>query len=99
MATERRVDANRQNAQHSTGPRTDEGKAAAKQNAYRHGLRSASPVGPGEDPAAYEAFALEVIAELEPVGISQQLQAERVAQLQWKLQRLPAIEAQMLERS
>ena len=38
MATQAQIDANRQNAQKSTGPRTAEGKAAASQNAFKHGL-------------------------------------------------------------
>jgi hypothetical protein len=93
MATSAQIDANCRNAQSSTGPRTDAGKAMASQNAYKHGLRSASPVARGEDPAAWLAFAAEVIAEYDPVGIAQRLLAERIAFLQWKLVRIPGIEA------
>ena len=42
MATTAQVLANRANAQHSTGPRSDAGKAAASQNATSHGLSSSS---------------------------------------------------------
>jgi hypothetical protein len=97
MATAAQVDANRSNAQHSTGPATDQGKAAASQNAWRHGLRSAHPVGPGEDPAEYVAFATELVAELKPVGMAQRLLAKRIALLQWKLQRVPDAEWAELE--
>ena len=38
MTTDRKREANRRNAQRSTGPRTAAGKARAKQNAWRHGL-------------------------------------------------------------
>ncbi len=38
MASEAQISANRQNAEKSTGPRTDEGKAVASQNAVKHGL-------------------------------------------------------------
>ena len=68
MATSAQIDANCRNAQSSTGPRTDAGKATASQNAYKHGLRSASPVARGEDPAAWLAFAADVIAEYDPVA-------------------------------
>ncbi len=38
MATVRQILANRRNAQHSTGPITDEGKNASRRNALKHGL-------------------------------------------------------------
>src|SRR5262249_36613139 len=38
MASLRQINANRANAQHSTGPRTEQGQAAARANALKHGL-------------------------------------------------------------
>ena len=38
VATNRQIEANRRNAQLSTGPRSDEGKAVARGNALKHGL-------------------------------------------------------------
>jgi hypothetical protein len=40
MASEKQIEANRRNAQLSTGPTTPEGKAAVSQNAFKHGLYS-----------------------------------------------------------
>jgi|SRR5215469_1414456 len=34
----RKIEANRRNAQHSTGPKTDEGKARSSQNSMTHGI-------------------------------------------------------------
>jgi hypothetical protein len=34
----RKIEANRRNAQHSTGPKTDEGKAKSSQNSITHGI-------------------------------------------------------------
>jgi hypothetical protein len=42
MASQAQINANRANAQLSTGPQTDEGKAASAKNARRHGLLSTS---------------------------------------------------------
>jgi hypothetical protein len=44
MATVRQIAANRQNAQLSTGPRTDEGKERSRANALKHGLAGAGVV-------------------------------------------------------
>ncbi|HZS55793.1 MAG TPA: hypothetical protein VFA65_15440, partial [Bryobacteraceae bacterium] len=38
MASEAQLAANRENAQHSTGPASETGKAASSKNAVRHGL-------------------------------------------------------------
>src|SRR5689334_7500861 len=40
MASEKQIEANRRNAQLSTGPVTVEGKATVSRNAVKHGLRS-----------------------------------------------------------
>jgi len=54
MTNQRRVDANRRNAQLSTGPRTPQGKAAVRYNGLRHGLTARHAVLAGEDPADFE---------------------------------------------
>ena len=54
MASVAQIRANRLNAQKSTGPRTAEGKAAASQNAAKHGLLAEQVVIKGEDPAEFE---------------------------------------------
>jgi hypothetical protein len=54
MSTKAQINANRQNAQKSTGPQTDEGKAVVSQNAVSHRLFAAEAVISVEDPADYE---------------------------------------------
>ena len=56
MATAAQIEANLLNAQKSTGPRTDEGKARARLNALKHGMsaRTFIPVPPHEDPKQLE---------------------------------------------
>jgi hypothetical protein len=48
MATCRQTQANRLNAQKSTGPKTDEGKAHSRANSLKHGLTGAGIVLPAE---------------------------------------------------
>ena len=52
MATAAQIEANRRNAQMSTGPKTEAGKAKASLNALKHGERAkiVVPVLPQEDP-------------------------------------------------
>ena len=47
--SEAQREANRQNSQRSTGPKTLEGKEASRRNALKHGMTGAGVVIPGED--------------------------------------------------
>jgi hypothetical protein len=62
-------------------------------NAVSHGLRAASPVVPGEDPAAWEAYRDALASDLAPVGVLEADLADRVALLSWRLRRVSAYEA------
>jgi hypothetical protein len=66
--SERKIEANRENAQKSTGPRTPEGKAAASRNALRHGLLAQQVLLPGENGEALRKLGEVLRTELQPVG-------------------------------
>ncbi len=87
MATEVQIEANRANAQKSTGPRTPEGKAAVAQNALKHGLRARAAVLQGEDWEEYTCFREEMLAELVPDGVQERELAARIVDLTWRLRR------------
>ncbi len=91
-----RAAANRQNAQRSTGPRTGPGKLRSSLNALRHGLTAASAVLPSEDPAAYEAHRRSFFADLQPLGALEEHLVRSLADTAWRLNRIPALEADLL---
>ena len=68
MATAAQIEANRRNAQKSTGPKTERGKARARRNAITHGMtaRTILPVLPQEDPKELEDRTQQAIAAMKP---------------------------------
>jgi hypothetical protein len=92
MVTEKKIAANARNATRSTGPRTSSGKTRAKLNAVVHGLRTVSPVLPGESVEDWNSFRTGVIATLAPSGALETELADRVALLMWRLRRVVGYE-------
>jgi hypothetical protein len=74
------------------GPNTAAGKLAVSQNALKHGLRSASPVLPGEDPLDWRDHRQGVFESLQPEGHFEAVLAERIANLTWRLHRVTRYE-------
>ncbi len=92
MTSERQKAANRANALHSTGPKTQEGKAAVRFNAFRHGLLARDIVLPGEDADAFEDLWNQVRADRSPVGPIEEFLVDRAVNAMWRLQRLARAE-------
>ena len=84
--------ANLRNAQKSTGPRTEPGKAHSSMNARRHGLTGQFFVMNEADRLAYETFEKGLIASLKPVGAYEHQLAVSISQDQWRINRSRAIE-------
>ncbi|MBM3814802.1 MAG: hypothetical protein FJW20_24515 [Acidimicrobiia bacterium] len=93
MSSNAQISANRRNAQHSTGPRTIEGKQKVAANATRHGLSGQHIILHGEDPAEYDALRYELALDLHPNGVTENFLVDQIAQSQWKLMRIARIEA------
>jgi hypothetical protein len=96
MATTAQILANRNNSRKSTGPKTDEGKAAVSQNAVKHGLFAESVIQ-GENEDDYEAFHDQFLAELAPVGMAESMLAERFVSLSWRLKRAERMQNEVIE--
>jgi len=97
MSTKAQIKANQQNAQKSTGPQTDEGKAVVSQNAVKHGLFAAEAVITGENPADYELYHDNFLADLLPIGMIESMLAERIVSLAWRLQRAERMQNESIE--
>jgi len=97
MSTKAQTKANQQNAQKSTGPQTDQGKATVSQNAVKHGLFAAEAVIKGEDPAEYQAYHDQFLAELDPVGAVETMLADRFVSLVWRLKRAERMQNQAID--
>ena len=93
MATEKQIQANRNNAKKSTGPRTEQGKSRASQNALKHGLLARDAVLPGEDPADYETQIAALEADIQPEGAVECELVRQMADAQWRMRRLARIES------
>src|SRR5690242_6895299 len=94
MATLAQITANRLNAQKSTGPRSAEGKAAARFNSVKHGLDAESLLLPGEDPAEYEKLAADYRAEFHPATPSENFHVETMIRADWHKRRFEKLEAE-----
>jgi hypothetical protein len=92
----RRAAVNRENSQHSTGPRTPEGKKRASLNALRHGLTGHTIVLPTEDLAAYQLHCQRYLDDLQPHGIIEQQLVQTLSETAWRLNRIPALETNLL---
>jgi len=90
------IEANRRNAQQSTGPRTEAGKKTSSLNALRHGLTSRIVVLPTEDLAAYQTFSAEFLVDLAPETFAERQYAQTIIDTQWRLNRVRALEDGML---
>ncbi|HUD97954.1 MAG TPA: hypothetical protein VMR62_00160 [Bryobacteraceae bacterium] len=97
MATIKQIEANRRNAQRSTGPKTPEGKAKVRFNALVHGRRAESAVLPGEDQNAFNRLLADIMSTWKPQDEMEKILVEQIAVYQWKLARLDATEAILYE--
>ena len=97
MTSFQRFEANRRNALHSTGPKTEDGKHRSRLNAVRHGLTAETVVGSLEDAEDYKAFEAAIIADYcAETAVAREL-VLRLASLLWRLRRATAIETDLLE--
>ena len=97
MSTEAQIEANRANAQKSTGPVTAEGKAASSQNRLEHGFCGAFRVLDYEKAEEYDFLLNALREEHDPATATEYLLVERIAQHHWLAQRAQFLQSEMFE--
>src|ERR1044071_8715001 len=95
MPTEAQINANRLNAQKSTGPKSPEGKAASSLNALKSGIDAWSHIIPGEDPAELETLTAQSPQHSQPADPTQLALVDTLVSAEWIQRRLRRIEAQL----
>jgi hypothetical protein len=90
--TEAQLNARRQNAQLSTGPRTIAGKKRSSLNAFRHGLTGQIIVHTPEDQEAFNKHCDGIREALAPEGALELDLAQAIAEDRWRLNRARALE-------
>ncbi len=97
MATEKRINANRENGKKG-GPKTPAGRAAVRNNALKHGLSAQHPVIPDiEDQNAFDEFLNQLCRELNPEGIMEHLLVNQIADTYWRRQRIVKMETGLFD--
>ncbi len=90
------IQANRENALRSTGPRSLEGKAACARNALKHGLRSRDVVLTGvESPTGFDELRQSFHQRFAPADSIEHSLVDRIVAAEWRLRRIRRIETAM----
>ena len=88
MASQKKIDANRKNAQLSTGPKTTEGKLVSSRNATRHGIYSRDIVIDSaplkENREDYDNLRQSLFDELRPIGEFEERLVIKIANCLWR---------------
>src|SRR5882757_6352805 len=96
MSTAAQVAANIENAKLSTGPRTEEGKAASALNGMTYGLYARKDFIRPQDEPDYIKLQSDLQPELNPIGMQQQTLVDEIRRAIWRLRRCGEVEANLL---
>ena len=91
--SEAQLAANRANAQLSTGPTSEAGKAKSSLNAVKAGLTGRTVLLPTDDAAEYQRHIEAYENEFQPVGQRERDLVQSIADTQWRLLRIPSLES------
>jgi hypothetical protein len=94
MATAAQIEANRSNAQHSTGPVTQDGRLSSARNNLRHGLACKQILIQGEDRLEFEALVKNYADEHQPSTPTEAALVDGLAKHEWLANRALYLQSQ-----
>lgn len=101
--TPRKIEANRRNAQRSTGPRTERGKSNARFNAVTRGLFAKHiviPICDGDEAEKdFNSFLNGLNQDFQPVGFYEEWSVVKIAECMWRLRRATRCESGSVRES
>jgi phage antirepressor YoqD-like protein/predicted RNase H-like HicB family nuclease len=98
VMSQKALEANRNNAKKSTGPKTKQRNPLALPSNYKHGILASVPVLPGiESQEEYDKLVLELKTDLRPSGAIETALVEKLANIMWKQKRLQLYEKKHIE--
>jgi hypothetical protein len=96
MTSFRQAEANRRNAQRSTGPTSEDGKRRSRRNAVRHGLCAETVIEIVEDVEDYKGFEAAIIADYDAHTAVERELVLRLASLLWRIRRATSLETDLM---
>lgn len=92
MTSRKQIEANRRNAQSSTGPKTPQGRVKSSANASKHGVLSERFLSNYEDQNLFNEMRDGLIGDFNPSSTLESLLIDRLAILFWRERRLAMAE-------
>src|SRR5580698_10001927 len=97
MPTEKQSAASRANSQHSTGPRTAEGRAKSRFNALKHGIFAESQIIFTESAEDLAELTAEYHEHYLTANPAERCLVDALIETEWRLRRMPRVEAGIWE--
>jgi len=91
------MDANRLNAQKSTGPATEEGRNISRLNAFKHGVYATIPEITGEDPTKLAEREQKYMTHFAPITVEEEFHVKVMAASEAEADRCALLEAAALK--
>jgi hypothetical protein len=95
MPTAKQIAASRANAQKSTGPRTQSGKAKSRYNALKHGIDATQQIIFSESAEDLAELAAEYHELHSPANADERFLVDTLVNNEWRLRRLRCVEADL----